>query len=53
MIPLAVLHELKLLLLGLPVLRRRIVSALAFGARKSDDLNDLLLSSHGPTLPED
>jgi hypothetical protein len=45
-IPLTVLFELELFLLSLAVLRRRIIAALALGARKGDDLDVLLLGSH-------
>ena len=49
-IPLAVLHELQLFLLGLAVLGRGIVPALALGARKGDDLYGLFLGGHASFL---
>jgi hypothetical protein len=49
-IPLAVLHELKLLLHGFAVLLGRIVAALALTARHGDNLYNLLLASHTSIL---
>jgi hypothetical protein len=47
-IPLAVLHELELLGLGLAVLRRGIVAPFALSARKSYYFDILLFCSHIP-----
>jgi len=49
-VPFAVLVQLKLLLHGFPVLRGRIVTALAHGALQGDDLDGLLLRGHFPVL---
>ena len=45
-IPLAILHKLELLGLSLAILCRCIISTLALGTRKGDNLDVLLLGSH-------
>ncbi len=45
-VPLAVLHKLKLFLLGFPVLFSGVIPALALGAGEGDKLNGLLLRGH-------
>lgn len=49
-IPLAVLHKLKLLLHGLPVLLGRIIASLTLAAGEGDYLDNLLLAGHGVFL---